>query len=104
MYTLDQKVLPHPDAVDTALDGNELVLLHLGSKNYYSLNGTGLRIWQGFKEGLSLREISRRLQEEFGIDPAKGDQSVLRLADELSREGLVLLEESATTQTGGGDG
>lgn len=32
MLTLDQELRPHPDAVDTELDGNELALLHLESK------------------------------------------------------------------------
>jgi len=104
MLSLDQRFRPHPDAVDTELETKEVVLLHLQSKTYYSLNVTGMRIWQGFKEGLSLREISRRLQAEFGIDPEQGDQSVLRLADELSREQLVLREETATPRTGAGDG
>jgi hypothetical protein len=91
MLTLDQRLRPHPDAVDTELDTNEVVLLHLESKTYYTLNRTGLRIWQGVKEGLSLREVSGRLQKEFEIDPDKADESVLRIADELSREKLVEL-------------
>jgi Coenzyme PQQ synthesis protein D (PqqD) len=89
MLTLDQRLRPHPDAVDTELDTNEVVLLHLESKTYYSLNLTGMRIWQGLKQGLSLRDISRRLQEEFEIDSTTADGSVLRLASELSRERLV---------------
>jgi Coenzyme PQQ synthesis protein D (PqqD) len=89
MFTLDQRLRPHPDAVDTELDTDEVVLLHLESKTYYSLNLTGMRIWQGLKQGLSLRDISRRLQEEFDIDSERSDHSVLRLASELSREKLV---------------
>ena len=89
MLTLDQKLRPHPDAVDTELETNELVLLHLESKSYYSLNVTGMRIWQGLKQGSSLRDISRRLQEEFEIDSERADRCVLRIASELSRVKLV---------------
>jgi hypothetical protein len=89
VLTLDDKLRPHPDAVDTELDTNELVLLHLGSKTYFSLNLTGMRVWQGLKQGSSLRDVSRRLQEEFEIEPDAADASVLRLAGELTREGLV---------------
>jgi hypothetical protein len=89
MFMLDQRLRPHPDAVDTELDTNELVLLHLESKTYYSLNSTGLQVWKGLKEGLSLREISHRLQREFEVDPERADSSVLRIAGELSREKLV---------------
>jgi hypothetical protein len=86
---LDQKLRPHPDAVDTELETNELVLLHLQSKTYYSLNLTGMRVWQGLKQGFSLREISRRLQEEFEVESDAADASVLRIAGELTREGLA---------------
>jgi hypothetical protein len=93
MLTLDHRLRPHPDAVDTELDTNELVLLHLQSKTYYSLNLTGMRVWQGVKEGLSLGEISRRLQREFEVDAKQADSSVLRIADELSRERLIQASE-----------
>ncbi len=32
MLTLEQRVRPHPEVVDTTLDGGEVVLLHLESK------------------------------------------------------------------------
>lgn len=89
MLTLDHRLRPHPDAVDTELETNELVLLHLQSKAYFSLNLTGMRIWQGLKEGLSLRDISHRLQQEFDVDSESAERSVLRLAEELFRERLV---------------
>ena len=89
MYTLDQQVHPHPEVVDTELEAGETVLLHLESKTYYSLNLTGTRIWQGLKQGLPLREISRRLQTEFAVEAERADRSVLALVDELSQQQLV---------------
>lgn len=89
---LDQKVRPHSEVVDTKLDGGEVVLLHLESKMYYSLNPTGERIWQGLKEGLSLREISRRLQEEFDVDADEADRSVIDLVNELCEQKLALAD------------
>ena len=87
---LDQKVRPHSEVVDTKLDDGEVVLLHLESKTYYSLNPTGERIWQGLKEGLSFGEISRTLQEEFDVDPEVADKSVLDLVNELCEQKLAL--------------
>jgi len=87
---LDDKVKPHAEVVDTKLDEGEVVLLHLESKIYYSLNPTGERIWQGLKEGLSLREISRRLQEEFDVDEENAHRSVLDLVNELCEQNLAL--------------
>lgn len=90
MNNLDQKIRLHPEVVDTELDDGEMVLLHLESKMYFSLNPTGERIWQGLKEGLSLRDISRRLQEEFDVDPDAADRSVLDLVNELCEQKLAL--------------
>ena len=87
---LDEKVRPHSEVVDTKLDDGEVVLLHLENKTYYSLNPTGERIWQGLKEGLTLREISRRLQEEFDVDEDTADRSVLDLVKELCEQKLAL--------------
>ena len=89
MITLDDTVRAHSEVVDTKLDEGEVVLLHLESKMYYSLNPTGERIWHGLKEGLSLREISRRLQEEFDVDADRADRSVVDLVDELIEQKLV---------------
>jgi Coenzyme PQQ synthesis protein D (PqqD) len=89
MCTLTQQVRPHPEVVDTELAGGETVLLHLGSTTYYSLNITGTRIWQGLKQGHTLLEISRRLQEEFAVDAARAQQSMLALINELSTHQLV---------------
>jgi hypothetical protein len=55
MISLDHKIRLHPDVVDTELDNGEMVLLHLESKTYYSLNLTAMRIWQGLKRQLRLK-------------------------------------------------
>ena len=89
MLTLAQRVQPHPQVVDTALDDGETVLLHLESKTYYSLNATGTRIWQGLKAGRSLQEISHQLQAGFAVEGAHADRSVLRLVQELLQHQLV---------------
>ena len=89
MVTWEHQVRPHPDVVDTELEGQEMVLLHLKSMRYYTLNPTGTRIWQGLKRDLTLRQISQRLQEEFVIEAERADSSVLTLVDELYQNELV---------------
>jgi hypothetical protein len=78
-----------PAVVDTDLDDGEIALLHLETKTYFTLNRTAGRIWQLLKEGLSPTEVSRRLQEEFKVDPVRADTSVGRLVDELLRNDLA---------------
>jgi hypothetical protein len=75
--------------VDTELEAGETVLLHVESTTYYSLNPTGTRIWQGLKQGLSLREISHQLQEVFEVEAEHADRSVRTFVDELVQHRLV---------------
>lgn len=89
MLTLDQRVCPHPELVDTLLDSGEVVLLHLETKTYYSLNVTGAAIWQGIKAGLVLQAISQQLQARYTVTPAHADHSVLALVTELCTQALV---------------
>jgi coenzyme PQQ synthesis protein D (PqqD) len=93
---LDDKLLINSQVVDTTLDDGEVVLLHLESKMYYSLNATGERIWRGLKEGLSLKEISSQLQNEFDVQEQDADRSVLDLVDDLCEQHLALRDNRNT--------
>ena len=83
------QVRPDPEVVDTDIDEGEVALLHLGTKTYFSLNVTGARIWRHLKQGLSLDDVSSRLQAEFDVDRAHADRSVNQLVDELVRNNLA---------------
>ncbi len=87
---LDDKISPSSEVVDTTLNDGEVVLLHLESKMYYSLNSTGEQIWRGLKEGVSLNEISQRLQDEFDVSEQDADRSVVDLVNELCEQKLAL--------------
>jgi hypothetical protein len=52
--TLDNSLEVGRDVVVREVAG-ELVLLDLGRAEYFGLNPTGTRIWQGLSRGLSLR-------------------------------------------------
>ncbi len=82
MINIDQKVKPDPDVVITELENKEAVLLHLGTKNYFTLNETGLRIWQMLSSGLSSGEVSERLRDEFDVTTEKARESVMNLITE----------------------
>lgn len=89
MLELNYRVTPNPEVVITELEGKEAVLLHLGTKMYFTLNETGLRIWQMLSSGLTPGEISEIIQNEFDVLPEKAGESVLNLIHELIREKLV---------------
>ena len=95
MITLHDRVRPNADVVDTELAEQEMVLLHLGTKLYFSLNPTGSRIWKGLKRCSSLEAISRQLQDEFDVDAEQAAAGVVSLVTELEREGLVVVLTAA---------
>ena len=93
MIELHQKVRPDPEVVSTELENNEAVLLHLGTKNYFTLNDLGLRIWQILAHDSSVELIIEKIQEEYDVSPAKALESVLKFIDELMKEKLVKVSD-----------
>jgi PHD/YefM family antitoxin component YafN of YafNO toxin-antitoxin module len=89
MIELNHRVKPDSDVVITELEGKEAVLLNLATKMYYTLNETGLRIWQLLGSCGTLEEISERLQSEFDVSHKKAKGSVLNLIGKLIKEKLV---------------
>lgn len=93
MVTLSTKARPDPDVLFTGLRNGESVLLHLGTKTYYSLNETGTRIWRLLAEGLEVGEIGRRLEAEYDVTLEHAQSSVIQLVEALVSEKLVLAGE-----------
>ncbi len=90
MLDINCRIKPDPEVVITELEEDkEAVLLHLGTKAYFTLNETGLRIWQMMNSDITLMEISERLQNEFDVSAEKARESVLNLIGELVHEKLV---------------
>ena len=89
MIKLNDTIQTDPDVVVTELDDNEAVLLHLGTKMYYTLNETGTRIWQLLSERNSISEVCEKIQKEYDILPDAAQKSALNLTRELIAEKLV---------------
>lgn len=79
----------HPAVAYTRLDSQEAVLLHLGSQRYFSLNETGVAIWDLLNAPRSLDEIVDALAETYASDRKTLSASVTRFVEELERDGLI---------------
>ena len=75
------------------LDG-ESVLLHLGSGQYFGLDEVGTLIWQLLVEGCSLDEIEERIVAEYDASAEEVENDVLRIVEELTRNGLVEIKRT----------
>lgn len=88
--TPDSRFQAHADVVATTLPNKEVVLLHLVSQKYFSLNETGARIWAGIEGGLTLEQIRAKLMEEFDVTAQAALESVTALVEELVAAKLVV--------------
>ena len=72
---------------------DELVLMHLDTGAYYSLNETGVIIWQGIVDERPHEDIVNDMIEMFDVDRETIARDFERVVNELSDQGLVDLVE-----------
>jgi Coenzyme PQQ synthesis protein D (PqqD) len=85
----DESVPKRADSVVAQRASDTVVLLHLESGRYFSLEGTGDRIWQLCDGHRTVKEMVRALSDEFGVEPATVRDDMLALLGDLAAEGLV---------------
>ncbi len=92
MSTINDQFITYrknPLVACTELDDGA-VLLDLDTKYYYNLNETGLRIWQIMEESQDFTEIADKLSNEYEVDIEKAKSSVLKLVEDLEKDGLIV--------------
>jgi hypothetical protein len=83
-----------PDAAFAAVEDGAVVL-HMGTKRYYSLNETGTFVWSRLEDGIARAEIVAQIVDEYDVGIAEAGIAVARLLDELIQESLIRVMESA---------
>ena len=78
-----------PFVTSEVIDG-EVVIIHLDSGNYYSMQGVGEHIWSHLLNGVSTDGITSDLVRYYGCDEATASSAVARLVRELIAEGLIV--------------
>lgn len=91
---LSKKIRAEKSVVFTDLDDGSGVLLHLGNKFYYSLNATGSFIWRLLEETEELTEegLLTAVMDNFEVDKKDAEKDVQEFMGELSKEGLIIIE------------
>jgi len=82
-----------PSVVTSALPNGEVVLLHLDTKQYYSLNQTGALIWKQMEHCASLAATSQTLTEQFEVTAEAAREAVCALIEDLKSHKLVVLSK-----------
>ncbi len=75
--------------------GDELVIVHMGRNEIFSLNSTGARLWELLTEGRSRAEAVEQLRSEFDASAETVQREADQLVALLEREGLAELADTA---------
>lgn len=83
--------IPHDVACAKVEDG--AVLLHMGTKRYFSLNETGAEVWRLLEDGAEPDAIPQQLSERFDVTADEARRAVSELIAALVAEQLLELDE-----------
>jgi hypothetical protein len=100
------RLVANPQVVMTELGDGTGVLLHLDTKFYYSLNGTGVFVWKtvaaSAARGAAADEIVDAMIAGFEVDRATAERDVGELLAEFGAEGLVVVAAVAASVVAAG--
>ena len=82
----------HADLRLTAVD-NEGVVLHLGSRRYFSVNETGVTILEALVAPRTFAELVTAVTDEYDVAAADAEASVREFLDRCSEAELIRTEE-----------
>ena len=94
--TLDSVVVVAKEQVSSDL-GDEVAILGLRRNSYYSLAGTGRRIWELLQKARPVREIHAALLVRYEVDADRCRDDLLALLRRLRDEGLVEVAGEASS-------
>jgi hypothetical protein len=77
--------------IQAEVDG-ELVALHVDNGACYGFNPTATRIWALIETPQLLSALTRKLVEEYEVDPETCDRQVRAVLKDLEQDGLVELQ------------
>ena len=84
---------PHPDALYSRLTDTEAALLGLKTSQFYTLNETGIRIWETVQGGANLAGIAEALEQEYEVTHEEAVACTATFLEQLLQENLIVKEE-----------
>ena len=87
MYFVDEKEIVWRKA------GVELIILNLANGHYYTLNETGLLIWDGIVNQMPAETIAEKISDGYEIDYASALKDVELCIEQLVREAVIKTQD-----------
>lgn len=69
--------------------GDELVVLHMGTATYLTINGSGRTLWNRMAEGANRQELIDALMSTYEIDDERAGRDVDVFIGSLADNGLL---------------
>lgn len=69
--------------------GHEAILFDTTTGDFFSLSGTGIRIWCLLTEGKSSPEIASTILAEYEVDPETAQDDVDELIANMKSNGII---------------
>lgn len=91
MTTLQSKISIPEDVMFREVKG-EAVILNIANGKYYGLDDVGTRMWALLAEHGHLEPAYQALLAEYDVQPEVLEADLIRLVDELTAQGLVMLD------------
>jgi hypothetical protein len=88
----------HPEVVCTELEEGG-VLLHLGTRTYYSLNASALEIWRLVHQSEDVEALGRALTTRFDVEAGQARAVAAAFVERLRAEQLVVETEEVDMPT-----
>jgi hypothetical protein len=89
--SLQSRVSVAHDQISCDLSG-EVVILHVGSGQYFGLNPVGARIWQLLGDGRTLVDVRDVLLGEYDVDPDRCTSELLGVVADLVQADLARVD------------
>ena len=97
---IDRRAIVRPTADQAYVTlGDEAILLHTKSRDYFGLTGVAGRIWELIQQRSSVSEIVAALLSEYDVTPDDCERDVERLLSQLTSAGLITIVAADDTPT-----
>ena len=80
-----------PDVACASVDDGA-VLLHMGTKRYFSLNVTGAEIWRMLEQDVPVADVPARLSTDYELPIEDAHVAVAELIAALAEQDLLTVE------------
>jgi hypothetical protein len=94
MLDSNTRVRPNTDDVAAKVIDGEAIIMNLSNGLYFSMDRVGSAVWEMVEAGLSVDEMTSRLDAHYDVDLDAVREDVSRLVSELLAEELVLVTEA----------